>query len=207
MGLLLFVINISMKEKYMLIRGQRVLDQLEIITEQSTYNQLKTNVDNFVPQGSDKGDGRMVLKRQHALQDVNLSNEKWTASIGMKALQLSALANGGEKQYAPKIIFNKVEFENEDSSDNVTVKSSSGDDIHFKPIDLSKNTMRVRCTCPDFYWRFAAFNAKDKSLDGRSPKPYQRKTNRGPANPQQVPGMCKHLLKLIELMQNNGAAT
>jgi len=206
-GLLFFVINIFMKEKYMFIRGKRVLDQmaaLEIIAEQSTYNQLKTNVDNFVPQGSGRGDGTKRYKRQYATGEVNLKNVVWRAAYGVKALEVTANALGGEKPYQPKIIFNGVDFDDEDTEDNITVPAEAGD-IHFQKINLSEKTMRVRCDCPDFYWRFASFNAKDKSLNGRAPKPYQSKTNRGPVNPQQVPGMCKHLLKIIEVLKQNGA--
>jgi len=189
----------------MLIRGQRVLDQLttlDIIAEQSTYNQLKTNVDNFTPQGSDRGDGSKRFKRQHAT--VTLKNLTFRAAYGVKALEVMATAVGGEKPYQPKIIFNRVDFDDEDTQDNITVPAEAGD-IHFQQLNLSEKTMRVRCDCADFYWRFAAYNAKDKSLDGRSPKPYQAKTNRGPVNPQQVPGMCKHLLKIIEVLKDNGA--
>lgn len=196
-----------MEEKYMLIRGKRVLDQmatLELIAEQSTYNQLRTNVDNFIPQGSDKGDGTTRYKRQHATGEVNLKGLTWRASYGVKALEVMATAIGGEKQYAPKIIFNNVEFDDEETEDNITVPAEAGP-INFKQINLSENNMRVRCDCLDFYYRFATWNAKDKSLDGRAPKPYQAKTNRGPVNPKQVPGMCKHLLRIIEVLKENGA--
>ena len=74
----------------------------------------------------------------------------------------------------------------------------------MQAIILAKNTLRCHCNCLDFYWRFASFNAKDKSLIGKAPKPYKPVSNRGPVNPKKVPGVCKHLLATFKAMKHSG---
>ncbi len=189
-----------MDEEYQIIRGKRINDQLELLVEQSTYNQLKSNVDSFIP---------VSTRRQSAVDPVQIVELKTLPFIGTKNLNVEALAKNsnskeGHSENYPKIIFNRVEFEEETTNDNITFTAKDGNEYNMQPIDLGGSTLRVRCTCGDFMWRFAAFNAKDKSLIGTAPSPYQRKTNRGPVNPKQVPGVCKHLIKTIEALKQAG---
>jgi hypothetical protein len=83
--------------------------------------------------------------------------------------------------------------------------ASDGQDYHVQPLQLAGHNVKVRCNCMDFYFRFANYNAQDKSLVGKPPPLYRRKTTtRPPVNPGQVPGMCKHLLKLVQTLQGAG---
>jgi len=186
-----------MDDKYQIIRGKRVLDQLDDfeLFEQSTYNDLERNVLNFTP---------VSTKRQNAVDPVRIVSLEMLPFIGTKNLNVEAVASSDGTNYSPKLIFNNVEFEEEDLPDNVTFKAKDGNDYHAKPIDLSRHTLRVRCDCLDFYWRFASFNAKDKSLIGAPPRPYQRVSNRGPVNPQEVPGVCKHLIAAVKALKHSG---
>lgn len=187
-------------EDYMIIRGKRINDQIELLNEQSTYNQLKGNVDSFNP---------VSTKRQNAVDPIQVSELKTLPFIGTKNLSIESLVQNsdskdGHSTYTPKIIFNQVQFEDDVSDTNITFTAKDGNEYNMQPIDLASNTVRVRCNCADFLWRFAAFNAKDKSLIGTAPPPYQRKTNRGPVNPQQVPGVCKHLIKTFDALKHSG---
>lgn len=186
-----------MDDKYQIIRGKRIQDQLDNseLFEQSTYNQLSQNVDRFIP---------VTKKRQHAVQPIRVVSLETLPFVGTKNLNVEVVASSDGTNYSPKLIFNNVEFEAEDLPDNVTFKAKDGNDYHIKPLDLNQHTVRVRCDCLDFYWRFAAFNAKDKSLIGAPPKAYQRVSNRGPANPQQVPGICKHLIAAMTALKHSG---
>jgi len=186
-----------MENKYQIIRGKRVSDQLDDfeLFEQSTYSDLERNVLNFVP---------VSTKRQNAVDPVRIVSLETLPFIGTKNLNVAAVASSDGTNYNPTFIFNNVEFAEEDLPDNVTFKAKDGNDYHIKPLDLNQHTLRVRCDCMDFYYRFASFNAKDKSLIGRPPKPYQRKTNRGPVNPQQVPGVCKHLIATMKALKHSG---
>ena len=186
------------KNKFNIIRGKRVedqLDDLEAIFEQSSYNNLEQNVLKFIP---------VSAKRQHAVDPIRIVSLTTLPYIGTKNLDIAAVASSEGTNYNPRLVFNNVVFEEEDLPTNVTVKAKDGEEYHMQPINLADNTLRVRCDCLDFYWRFAAFNAKDKSLIGSAPTAYQRKSNRGPANPQEVPGVCKHIIATVKALKHSG---
>jgi hypothetical protein len=71
-------------------------------------------------------------------------------------------------------------------------------------IEYRKSEVKVRCDCPDFRWRFAWYNDKQKALYGVRPPPYKRKTDRPPVNPRQLPGMCKHLFSMVKILGSRG---
>jgi len=186
-----------MDEKYQIIRGKRIFDQLDEMElfEQSTYSDLERNILNFIP---------VTKKRQHAVSPVRVNSIELLPFLGTKNLNVGTVAASEGTNYNPKMIFNNVEFEEEDNPQNVTFTAKDGEEYHMKPILLNQNTLRVRCDCLDFYWRFASFNAKDKSLIGKAPTAYQRISNRGPVNPQEVPGVCKHLIAAIKALKHSG---
>ena len=186
-----------MDEKFEIIRGKRILDQLdkEVLEERSTYNDLEKNVLNFDP---------VSTKRQHATDPIRITQIAYLPFLGTNNLNVESIAASNGTNYNPKITFNQIEFEEEDTPNNITFKGKDGNEYHMQPINLAEKTLRVRCDCLDFYWRFAAFNAKDKSLIGTAPKPYKRVSNRGPVNPKQVPGACKHILKTIQALKDAG---
>jgi hypothetical protein len=68
-------------------------------------------------------------------------------------------------------------------------------------IDLEATPVKVSCTCQDFYWRFAPWNDENGCLHGAPPEPYEKKTDRKPVNPDHIPGLCKHLLNAVAVLQ------
>ena len=79
--------------------------------------------------------------------------------------------------------------------DWIELKISSDSSVYVdQPLKLNLNNLRAKCGCLDFYWRFARFNKRDKSLYGRVPPKYYPTTNRPSVNPMRVSGLCKHLL-------------
>lgn len=87
----------------------------------------------------------------------------------------------------------------------VTFKATTGEDVSIQPINLNDNIVRVRCDCLDFYFRFAPWNFSNDDIYGPKPKPYVRKTNHyPPANPTRSPGICKHVMKLSQAVQEAG---
>jgi hypothetical protein len=105
------------------------------------------------------------------------------------------------------MLFSDVVYEDGDQGDNVTFKGSDNQEYHIQPIQLSRNNVKVRCSCLDFRWRFALWNSKDGSLYGDPPGPYKKKTNRPPVNPQRVPALCKHLMKTTIALKQSGVLT
>ncbi|QPB08509.1 SWIM-type zinc finger protein [Vibrio phage Va2] len=70
---------------------------------------------------------------------------------------------------------------------------------------LTENTtVLLRCSCPDFRFTFMYPDYDKKSLQGRR-IPYQRKTTtRPPRNPDDIPGVCKHLIAVFNKLTNLG---
>jgi len=182
----------------MIIRGDRILAQLheQVLAEVSTVPQLDQNIRAAWPD---------TRKRQNATGEVRISGVEMIPYLGTKMLHVRSISNSNGNQYQQAIQFNGVQFASQDSPEVVTFQAVDGRDAHAKPIQLSGHNCKVRCGCLDFRFRFANYNSGDKSLVGRPPPLYRRKTTtRPPVNPMQVPGMCKHLLKLVQTLRQQG---
>lgn len=138
--------------------------------------------------------------RQHATQPVVIKNLQWIPYLGMKTLYIKGLAQNEGREYRPMINFRQVNYN--DRKNSVKFYASDNMPYEIEKISLTENDITVRCDCPDFRFRFAYYNFLDSSLYGRKPQKYIRKTeNFPPANPSGLPGMCKHLIKLQEVLQ------
>lgn len=175
-----------------IIRGTRIVHQLD---EASTEQQLHQNVVSAFPS---------TTKRHNATGEVAIQNIQYIPYVGTKVLHIKSTATSNGHQYQQVIQFNGVTFENEDTDTNVTVPTADGREQSMQPLELSRHNVKVRCTCLDFYYRFANYNSQDKSLVGKAPPVYVKKTDRPPVNPSRTPGVCKHLLKLVEELQKAG---
>ena len=175
----------------MLIRGARILQQLE----ETTYLELERQTLGFTPSST---------KRQHAVDPIQIKQLELVPAVPSNVLSANGLAQSADKQHSPVAVFSEVIFENDDSPTNVSFTGADGEEYNIQPISLSKNNVKVNCSCLDFRWRFAAYNHKDGSLFGNPPAPYQKKTDRPPANQQQKPGVCKHLMKLMVALKDAG---
>lgn len=64
-----------------------------------------------------------------------------------------------------------------------------------------KDNFKVSCDCIDFKYTYAYANYMNKCLEGNKPEPYHKKTNRPSRNPNQYPGLCKHLITCINKLK------
>lgn len=185
-------------KKFNLIRGPRIIQQM--LAEAATYNELERNTVNFVPPST---------KRQHAVDPIQIQQLELIPAKQSGQLIVKSIAKSGFKAYEPTMVFENVQFEDEDSPQNITFRGVDGQDYHIRSISLHSNNVKVRCTCLDFRWRFAVQNQQRNALFGPGPGIYQRKigSNRPPNNPQHVPGLCKHLLALAEELRNSRIVT
>lgn len=175
------------------VRGARILQQLN---EVSTVSGLEQNISTAFP---------TTTKRQHATGEVAIQNIQYIPYIGTKMLHIKASTTSNGHQYKQSIQFNDVVFENADTEENATFTAADGVETHVQPLVLSHLNVKVRCDCLDFYHRFANYNSQDKSLVGKAPPVYVRKTTtRPPVNPTRVPGLCKHLLKIVDELNRIG---
>ena len=114
-----------------------------------------------------------------------------------------AISNSGNS-YSPTIQFDGVEYQEEDTNMNVTFNAIDDKDYHINQINLQRMNAKVHCNCLDFYWRFGKQNSRVNSLIGNPGQPYVKKNpNMPPANAKQIPGVCKHLLKLADELRQN----
>lgn len=186
-----------MTKKLHLIRGQRILNQIEELykLDEATYAELERNTLNFTPPST---------KRQWAVDPIQVVNMELVPAKESRNLTAKANINSNGTQYNTTVLFDDVEYEEEDQPNNVSFVGSNGDEYHIQPINLSRNNVKVYCNCLDFYWRFATYNARVDSLAGKVPPLYQKKTNRPDANQKKVPGVCKHLMKTVIALRDSG---
>lgn len=178
--------------EYRIIRGSLISQYL---LEVSTVPDLDRNIRDAFPN---------TRKRQHVTHEVTVVSTEYIPYIGTKMLHVRTHTNSNGHEYHQAIQFNNVVFEKDDSPTNITIQDNTGVDFHIQPIKLNNINVKVRCNCLDFYYRFATWNFGDKSIVGPKPKPYIKTTNRPPVNPDQVPGFCKHLIRVVEDMEKEG---
>jgi len=165
--------------------------------DEASIRDLETNIQRGFPN---------TKARQHAVGPVQVPIVKLTPYVPSRALLAESQANNMGRRYNPEIFFSDVAYEDEETNTNITFTGSDNHEYNItQPVPLAGNDVQVRCNCLDFHYRFARQNAKNNALYGEAPPKYHRKTEtRPPANPMQVPGMCKHLLALVDELQKMG---
>lgn len=140
-----------------------------------------------------------TTKRQHVIDEIEISEVKLTPFLGVKTLFCRCLAvnetNG--HRYAPMILFKNVPYYRSPAADLKSI-DDAGQTHYIEKIE--SNDVLVRCNCKDFKFRFEFCDNK-KSLYGSISKRYKSSDI---ANPLQLEGACKHILKFIENLRNDG---
>ena len=135
--------------------------------------------------------------RQHATHDIVITNLRWVPFLGMKTLFVKGLAQHEGREYNPIIVLKKINYDGRE----ITITASDGQKYSFNKPSLENTDVLIKCGCGDWKYRFAYYNHLDKSLYGRKPKKYESKGVGPPANPLELPGMCKHAMQLIKVLQ------
>ena len=192
--------------------------------DEATVDKLRREIERGFPR---------TRRRQHIVHEVKILKHTLTPYVGSRNLLVEAVANSlrsGGNTYNPEILFDSVRYEQADSPNNVSFVATDGNTYHIVPLTFSNDNARVRCTCLDFFYRFAYYNSKSGDLYGQPPPPYHPKRYAGktklgrlwsrirgktlppnrigpPANPMGVIGFCKHLIKLTEELERNKIMT
>ncbi len=184
-----------MENSLKFIRGARIqeqLDKLQVALEETSLGQLNNNTLSFIPPSERRQNVTAPLRVKKMIL-VPMRGQRDTGD-----LKVEAKVQSGQHEYDATILFHGVIYEDQDRPDNISFMGPDKREVHMVPIQLNRNNCEVRCTCLDFYFTFSKWNQSDKSLYGEPPAPYIPKTNRAPRNPQHKPGLCKHLIKVMQ---------
>lgn len=137
-----------------------------------------------------------TTKRQHVTGPIVIEELRCTPFLGVKTLFIRAEAVNESRHYRPMILIKGINYK----GNGAKILASDSKIYEFDKILIEKNNVNVRCNCADFTWRFNYYDHIDNSLYGNKRKKYESKGG-PPANPLQLPGMCKHLMKTMQKLQ------
>lgn len=189
------------------VKGQMTTEEIfadEVLSEATVDSLLKNIKDtkNF-----------NTTKRQFSTHPIGIDDievRPQPRSKNQSALIQSSIAGSTGKEYDVKVRFDNIHLVKPSEEDKfpeaipVRVKVGNQKTHKMMPLNKKKNPVKVGCTCPDFQWRFAWWNNKNGSLLGAKPKPYKKKTDRPPVNANQVEGVCKHIIKVLDALEDTG---
>jgi hypothetical protein len=168
------------------------------IFEDQTIPQLRQSTERGFPN---------TKKRQHSTGEVQVTNIEYQPAPAQKALQITTIttSNGSGNQHNQMVMLKNATFESMGNGSNASFKAVDGKEYYIKPLPVNDTNVNVACDCEDYLMRFAHTNNQNGCHLGPLPPNYVRKTTtRPPANPQNVPGCCKHLLKLLDDLKGYG---
>lgn len=119
----------------------------------------------------------------------------------------------GREKYKVSLLFDKIkviEGSLKKKCDSKLIKVLSHDKKYYciSQLSYSKHNVKVRCTCEDYRFVWSFYNKKYDALYGGPFEKYVRVTpppskgGRPRVNELKVPGMCKHIFGLVELLMN-----
>lgn len=164
---------------------------IPVSLDESTYNTLLAKTVASFP----------TTNRDATSSAVAVTSIGYIAHPSNGSLEVKA-ATSGSQPYTQHVMFDRVQFAPNSSA--ISVNGLDGSNITIQPIQSTKAQVRVACSCLDFHYRFAVWNYNDGSLIGDKPPLYQRKTDRPPVNPTQTPGLCKHLIRVVDRLKTDG---
>ena len=99
--------------EYRLIRGARLLDAIEaqIQLDERSFTGLQQSTLRFQPP---------TTKRQHATDPIRITQLQLNPAVPSRILKVEEVAQSGQKTYDPVLQFNQIDFEEEDTNQNVT---------------------------------------------------------------------------------------
>lgn len=142
-----------------------------------------------------------TTKRQFSTDTVRVERLEWVPFLGLKTLFIKGLIKNEGKKYDCLMLFKNVIYKESEGKKIIKIKMSTGKEHFVEQIESDKNDVLVRCNCSDFYWRFVHYNKLDKSLYGRNRAKYEALERPNTANPLEMAGMCKHLIKMAKIIK------
>lgn len=144
-----------------------------------------------------------TTKRQYAVDPVEVKSISWLPYLGMRTLLCRALIESNGREYNSLVLFRGVNFFPNRHPELIEITDQDGQHHFVERMFNDINNVNVRCNCPDFRWRFRYYDHLDHSLYGNKGARYQSQGG-PPANPKELPGMCKHLMKVMQNLNDAG---
>lgn len=138
-------------------------------------------------------------KRQNSTNTIKIENLTWIPFQGVKTLFIKGLATNEGRKNESIIVFKDVKYQLKEGKNIVQIIGSHGKKFFVEKLSAETNDVLIRCSCKDFAYRFNYYNHLDKSLFGRKRAKYEGK-ELWEANPLKLPGMCKHLIKMVKIL-------
>lgn len=160
------------------------------LAEDKTIPQLQQHIQQGFPN---------TKKRQHATHEVRITKLQYLPITNKEILRITANTTSTNGNPHKQILdLQNVNFQPPNSGNNVVIQDLGGHPHSITPVVLNINNVKVYCDCEDYQMRFAHYNIENNCHIGPPPAPYTRKTDTRPeANPNHVPGLCKHLLAVV----------
>jgi hypothetical protein len=170
---------------------------LELFEDQ-TIPQLKQSIERGFPD---------TKKRQHAVGEVRVVDNRYTPFTSASVLRVdSHVASNSGRRYNQFVDLENVSYDLHSAEGNVPVSATDHHEYYIKPVELNTTNVKVFCNCKDYQMRFAFYNIQNNCHIGPPPKQYSKVagSDRGPVNPLKVPGLCKHLIKVVNILKQDG---
>lgn len=147
---------------------------------------------------------KSVRERQYQTGKVTAIDFKYLQREKQLYISAQNVSADKSKLYKTSLVFDKIQNSKSPAKEFPIPYSTKsgvyGSPEMFLAQPTVSGTMRSRCSCQDYYFMWGYWNKKQKSLIGAY-KPYTRvspPSGRPPVNPDESPGLCKHLLALIK---------
>lgn len=164
----------------------------EILLELS-YNDLKTRTNSI-----------MGPERNQRSSKVQLDNMTFIPMAANRKLKIGSntTSNNGH-DYWTTIVFDNINYVDDEMNPQTDYQFKATDNNEYIIERVPRNTQcKVSCSCLDFYYRFAVWDDQHKALDGNPPPPYVKTSNRPPVNPFKTPGLCKHIIAMVDKLDH-----
>lgn len=126
--------------------------------------------------------------------------------VGVKSITFKTIVKGSSgKNYTTYVQFHGVDFSNQEEDDIDTPIMVKGKEVYYARPSIGVNPVMVFCNCPDFRFRFSKPLYDEKGLIGMWQR-YKKVpgSNRGPVNPDNNLGFCKHINSVVNKLVASG---
>ncbi len=127
-------------------------------------------------------------------------------------MRIEAVSDASMRYYDSTVVLFDIEYvAQKDPQHPLGVEVTPGQVLFFNRPSMGSTKAQCTCTCKNWYfqWQFYVDRAGSLSYDYFHGARYVRKTPPPPLgrpyqNPRRVPGVCKHIARLIQIMRDRG---